>query len=68
MPILPLVLWDTDAEGPNAAADILVSECIVAGWTGRDRAALEHHIAELESSASSAPPQPRSSTASPPPA
>jgi len=48
MPILPLVLWDTDAEGPNAAADILVSECIVAGWTGRDRAALEHHIAELE--------------------
>lgn len=25
-----------------------VSQCVIAGWTGRDRAALEHHILELE--------------------
>lgn len=25
-----------------------ITECVIAGWTGRDRAALEHHIAELE--------------------
>lgn len=34
---------DTTERGP-----VVVSECVIAGWTGRDRAALEHHIAELE--------------------
>src|SRR5262249_31465530 len=28
--------------------DVLVHTAIVAGWAGRDRAAVEHHIAELE--------------------
>lgn len=27
---------------------VRVSSCVIAGWTGRDPAALEHHIAELE--------------------
>jgi hypothetical protein len=27
---------------------VTVAACVVAGWTGRDQAALEHHIAELE--------------------
>lgn len=27
---------------------VTITECVIAGWTGRDRAALEHHIAELE--------------------
>jgi len=29
------------------AGSIAISELIVAGWTGRDRSAVEHHIAEL---------------------
>jgi len=29
-------------------ADIAVRDLVLAGWTGRDKAALEHHIAELE--------------------
>lgn len=28
--------------------DVLISSCVIAGWTGRDAAALEKHIAELE--------------------
>lgn len=28
--------------------DVLVRQAVIAGWTGRDRAAVEHHIAELE--------------------
>ena len=46
--ILPCVLWDLGAEGPDAAQDVAVRQAVIAGWTGRDRAALEHHIAELE--------------------
>lgn len=32
----------------NSSAKITVASCIVAGWTGRDQAALEKHIVELE--------------------
>ena len=32
----------------TVASDVAVSTCIVAGWTGRDRVALEKHIVELE--------------------
>ena len=35
--------FDTDA-GP---LDVEVAQAVVAGWTGRDSAAVEHHIAEL---------------------
>jgi hypothetical protein len=28
--------------------DVTISQCVVAGWTGRDKAALEKHIKELE--------------------
>ena len=28
--------------------DFMPRELVIAGWTGRDRAALEHHVAELE--------------------
>ncbi len=42
---LDLLLHDRDeaAQGPVA-----IQHLVVAGWTGRDKAALEHHIAELE--------------------
>src|SRR4051812_35673680 len=32
----------------NRKADIAVRDLVLAGWTGRDKAAMEHHIAELE--------------------
>lgn len=32
---------------PNAC-DFMPQNLVIAGWTGRDRAALEHHVAELE--------------------
>jgi Protein of unknown function (DUF2848) len=43
--ILPLVLHGKD--GPMQR-DIRVDRLVIAGWTGRDKAALEKHIAELE--------------------
>jgi Protein of unknown function (DUF2848) len=42
---LPLVLQDGPLSGPR---EVEVRRLIIAGWTGRDRAALEHHIEELE--------------------
>jgi hypothetical protein len=32
----------------GTATEVTVDSAIVAGWAGRDRAAVEHHIAELE--------------------
>lgn len=32
---------------PEGALDVGITDLIVAGWTGRDRAAVDHHIAEL---------------------
>jgi hypothetical protein len=34
--------------GPPRASDTLITDAIVAGWTGRDLAAVEHHVRELE--------------------
>lgn len=34
-------------DGPKDA-DIVIDKLVVAGWTGRNRDAMEHHIAELE--------------------
>ncbi len=34
--------------GHPETLDVAISTCIVAGWAGRDRAAIEHHIEELE--------------------
>ena len=28
--------------------DVTIDHCVIAGWTGRDKAALEKHIKELE--------------------
>lgn len=36
-----------NAQGNVEAIQTDVSNCIVAGWAGRDRAAIEHHIEEL---------------------
>lgn len=38
---------DTLHGGPRTLT-LIPSELVIAGWTGRDRKALEHHIAELE--------------------
>lgn len=32
---------------PDGSLDVEIKEAIVAGWTGRDRAEVDHHIAEL---------------------
>lgn len=32
---------------PDGPLDVEIAEAVVAGWTGRDRAAVDHHIAEL---------------------
>lgn len=45
MPVLPLVLHRKT--GP-VQRDVEVRRLVIAGWTGRDKAALEKHIAELE--------------------
>src|SRR5215510_10701357 len=37
-----------DSRGGQRNVDIPVGELVLAGWTGRDKAAMEHHIAELE--------------------
>jgi uncharacterized protein DUF2848 len=33
--------------GASAACTVEVTRLTIAGWAGRDRAAIEHHIAEL---------------------
>jgi Protein of unknown function (DUF2848) len=43
--VLPLLLHEKS--GP-VQRDVTIERLVVAGWTGRDRAALEKHIAELE--------------------
>ncbi|GGE65328.1 MAG TPA: DUF2848 domain-containing protein [Paenalcaligenes hominis] len=35
------------ADGSNESIQVSVDHCIVAGWAGRDRDAIEHHILEL---------------------
>lgn len=37
-----------ESNGSVEVATVGVSELVIAGWAGRDRAAMEHHIAELE--------------------
>ena len=37
-------------------ADVTIREAILAGWTGRDRAAMEHHIVEMEAIGVKRPP------------
>jgi len=37
-------------------ADVTITQAILAGWTGRDRAAMEHHIVEMESIGVKRPP------------
>lgn len=46
--------FETDTDGPRRIA---IDELVVAGWTARDRAALEHHIAELAEHGVPAPSQ-----------
>jgi hypothetical protein len=43
--VLPLLLHDK--AGPTRR-NVQIDQLVIAGWTGRDRAALEKHIAELE--------------------
>lgn len=42
---LTLTLQDDPAA---TATQVRIERAVIAGWTGRDRAAVEHHIAELE--------------------
>src|SRR5215467_367024 len=45
MPILSAVI---ESRAERRKAEIPVRELVLAGWTGRDKAAMEHHIRELE--------------------
>jgi hypothetical protein len=45
MPILPITIESLNG---RRAAQLDVRNVVLAGWTGRDRAAMEHHIRELE--------------------
>ena len=45
MPTLSFLLNSTRE---RYTADVTIREAILAGWTGRDRAAMERHIAEME--------------------
>jgi uncharacterized protein DUF2848 len=44
--ILPLLLQDGTA--PPRRSDVTIAQAVIAGWTGRDAAAVEKHIKELE--------------------
>jgi hypothetical protein len=44
--VLPLLLQDGTT--PPRRADIAITQAVIAGWTGRDAAAVEKHIKELE--------------------
>ena len=43
--VLDLILVDADSV---TTRPVVIDELVIAGWTGRDRAAVEKHIAELE--------------------
>lgn len=45
---MKLIFSLTSLNGPAREASVEFSHCIIAGWAGRDRAAIEHHIEELE--------------------
>lgn len=45
MPILRFRLWQ---DGTSRDADVAVDQLVIAGWTGRDRAVVDHHIEELK--------------------
>jgi len=45
---LPLLLQDKRGGEPRPA-NVRIENAVIAGWTGRDAAALEKHIKELES-------------------
>lgn len=34
-------------ETPDGSVEVTATDCVVAGWTGRDKAAIDHHIEEL---------------------
>lgn len=34
-------------ETPDGPVEVTATDCVVAGWTGRDKAAIDHHIEEL---------------------
>ncbi|PWF21431.1 DUF2848 domain-containing protein [Corticimicrobacter populi] len=42
-----LLTFSLHHAGASRAADIDIRQCIIAGWAGRDLAAIEHHIEEL---------------------
>lgn len=38
---------DLRFDTPDGPVEVTVTQCVVAGWTGRDKAAIDHHIEEL---------------------
>ncbi len=43
-----LLHFTLEADSGSAPLDAAIDRAVIAGWTGRDQAALEHHIKELE--------------------
>ena len=44
---MPALTFECIEKGAEKSRSVAVSQLVVAGWTGRDRAAVEHHIQEL---------------------
>jgi len=53
MPVLSFLLNSTDG---YYTTGVTINQAILAGWTGRDRAAMEHHIVEMEAIGVKRPP------------
>jgi hypothetical protein len=45
---MPIVAATIDCRAGRRSVEFSVRELVLAGWTGRDKAAVEHHIRELE--------------------
>ena len=39
--------FTVDAQDTTTPLTLAIDQMVIAGWTGRDAAAIEHHIAEL---------------------
>ncbi len=53
---MPTLSFQLTSAGGSRSADVTIREAILAGWTGRDRAAMEKHIVEMEAVGVKRPP------------
>lgn len=44
---MPILRFDFHADGRTRPGEVAVEQLVIAGWTGRDAASIQHHIDEL---------------------